>query len=141
MRIKIKNLEPEAYKTMLGFEHYMQSSTLDKKLLELVKIRASQINGCGYCLDIHTKDSLSLGEDPRRVFTLSAWRETELFTDAEQAALALVEEVTLIANGGVSDEVFNKAAIHFEEHQLAQLIMAIIAINSWNRFAITSKTI
>ncbi|HXS36174.1 MAG TPA: carboxymuconolactone decarboxylase family protein [Flavipsychrobacter sp.] len=141
MRIKIKDLEPEAYRTMSGFEHYMRSSTLDKKLLELVKIRASQINGCGYCLDLHTKDSLSLGEDQRRIFTLSAWRETELFTEAEQAALALVEEITLIANEGVSDTVYNQAAQYYDEHQMAQLIMATIAINAWNRFAITSKTI
>lgn len=139
-RINIQTTEPAAYQAMFGLEKYLSTSQVDPILLELIKMRASQINGCAFCLNMHAIDARKIGETEQRLYLLNAWRETTLFTKEEEAVLALTEEVTLISNH-VSDETYNRAASLFDEHQLAQIIMAIVTINAWNRIAITSKLI
>ncbi|RDI08265.1 AhpD family alkylhydroperoxidase [Flavobacterium sp. AG291] len=130
-------VETEGYNTMLAFEKYLAATELTKTHKELIKIRASQINGCAFCLDMHTKDALKYGETQQRIFTLSAWRDTPFFTKEEQAILALTEEVTQISNH-VSDKTYSDAVTLLGEKYVAQVIMAIIAINGWNRIAITT---
>ena len=137
-RVNIEETEPKAYKAMYGLEGYLQSSQLSKSHKNLIKIRASQINGCAYCIDMHTKEALKAGETQQRLFLISAWRETDLFTAEEKAIFALVEAVTLIHLDGVSDQVYEDAAGFFNENYLAELLMAIITINAWNRLAITT---
>jgi len=139
-RINIQKVEPAAYQAMFGLEKYLSTSKVDPILLELIKMRASQINGCAFCLNMHSADARKIGETEQRLYLLSAWRETNLFTEKEQAVIELTEEVTLIANH-VSDATYQKAAGFFNENELAQIIMAIVTINAWNRIAITSKTI
>lgn len=138
-RINVQALEPAAYTAMFGLEKYLQSSSLKKSHKELLKVRASQINGCAFCLDMHTKDAIKNGETTQRLFLLNAWRETDLFDDEEKAILALTEEMTLIHQGGVSNKVYEQASKLFDEHYLSQLIMAIVTINAWNRIAITTN--
>ncbi|MFD3270779.1 carboxymuconolactone decarboxylase family protein [Paenibacillus dendritiformis] len=130
---------PEAYQAMGQLEKYVAASGLEPRLLELIKIRASQINGCAFCLDMHTKDARKLGETEQRLYTLPAWRETPYFTPQEQAVLALTEAVTLVAETHVPDDVYNEAARHFEPGELGNIIMAIITINAWNRIAISTR--
>jgi len=139
-RINIQKVEPAAYQAMFGLEKYLSTSKLDPILLELIKMRASQINGCAFCLNMHSADARKIGETEQRLYLLPAWRETELFTEKEQAVLALTEEVTLISNH-VSDQTYKQAASLFDEHELAQIIMAIVAINAWNRIAITTRLV
>ena len=139
-RINIQKVEPAAYQAMFGLEKYLSTSKLDPILLELIKMRTSQINGCAFCLNMHSADARKRGETEQRLYVLPAWRETKLFTEKEQAVLALTEEVTLISNH-VSDATYNKAASLFNANELAQIIMAIVTINAWNRIAITSKTL
>jgi AhpD family alkylhydroperoxidase len=136
-RVVIPKVEPDAYKAMLGFESYLEKSALTKTHKELIKIRASQINGCAYCIDMHTKDARKAGETEQRIYALNAWRETPFFTEEEQAILALTEEITLIQNH-VSEKTYEAAAAVLEEKYLAQVIMAIIAINAWNRIGIAT---
>ncbi|HMG06953.1 MAG TPA: carboxymuconolactone decarboxylase family protein [Mucilaginibacter sp.] len=136
-RIIIPKLEPEGYKAMLGFDHYLNNTGLTKTHKELIKIRASQINGCAYCIDLHTKDARKAGETEQRIYALNAWRESPFFTEQERAILALTEEVTLIQNH-VSDKTYEEAARLLDEHYLAQVIMAAIAINAWNRIGIAT---
>lgn len=123
-------------KKMMELEETTKKSILPYSLCELVKIRVSQINGCAFCLDMHTKDALAAGEDTRRLFTLSAWRETSFFSEQEKAALLWAETLTLISKKQVSNEIYNKVAIHFNEQELAELTVIINVINCWNRFAI-----
>lgn len=137
-RIDLSKLEPNAYKAMFGIENYLQTTDLKKSHKELIKIRASQINGCAFCLDMHTKDAIKLGETPQRIFLLNAWRETDLFTEEEKIILGLTEQLTLISNGGVSDDLYTKAIATFGENYVAQIIMAAVAINGWNRIAIST---
>lgn len=137
-RIDLQKLEPAAYQAMFGLEKYLAASSLKPVHKELIKIRASQLNGCAFCLDMHTRDARKLGETEQRIYTLPAWRDTNFFTPEEQAILALTEEVTLI-QGHVSDATYEKAAEVLDEHYLAQVIMAIITINAWNRIAISTK--
>jgi len=132
-RISIKDKEPDAYKAMLGLEQYIRNSPISPMLLEMIKIRASQINGCAYCIDMHTQEALEIGETQRRIFALSAWKESPLFTEEERIVLQLTEEVTLISKDGVSDDTYDKAIKTYGENGLAQIIMQIIIINSWNR--------
>ncbi|MBL1409933.1 carboxymuconolactone decarboxylase family protein [Sphingobacterium faecale] len=139
-RLNLPELDPKAFQVMLGIEKYLAESGLDKKLQELIKIRASQINGCAFCLNMHTRDALKIGETAQRIFLLNAWKETDLFTENEKAVLALTEAITLIAKGPVSDEVYNSAKVYFTDKELAVIMMAIVAINSWNRITITSRT-
>lgn len=137
-RINIGQIEPEAYKVLAGIDKYLQTTPLDKHYRELIKIRASQINGCTYCINLHTKDARKLGETEQRLYLLSAWRETDLYTDEERSILALTEEITLISNGGVSRETYENASKLFDANYLAQIIMAIIGINAWNRIGVTT---
>ena len=140
-RKSIKDLEPDAYKAMLGLEQYIRNSQIPPMLCELIKIRASQINGCAYCIDMHTQEALKIGETQRRIFALSAWKESPLFTEEERAVLQLTEEVTLISEDGVSDETYNKVLKFYGENALAQIIMQVIIINSWNRIAVSTRQI
>src|SRR5690606_141115 len=137
-RLDIIATQPEAYKAMSALENYLKASQLSPIHKELIKIRASQINGCAFCINMHTLDARKAGETEQRIYLLNAWKETDLFTEEEKAILALTEEVTLIQNH-VSDETYAKAADLFEESYLAQIIMAIVTINSWNRLAITAQ--
>ena len=140
-RIDIKGIEPNAYKAMSGMEQYIRNSQISPLLNKIIKIRASQINGCAYCIDMHTQEALKIGETPRRIFAISAWKESPLFTEEERAVLQLTEEVTLISGDGVSDDTYNKVLEFFGENVLAQIIMQVIIINSWNRIAVSSKQI
>ncbi|MCZ4243322.1 carboxymuconolactone decarboxylase family protein [Pedobacter punctiformis] len=138
-RIDIQKVQPAAYQAMYALEKYLSTSNLNPILKELIKMRASQINGCAFCINMHTTDARKYGETEQRIYLLNAWRETNLFTEEEQAVLALTEEVTLI-NHHVSDATYQKVAGFFNEEEIAQIIMAIVTINAWNRIAITSKT-
>lgn len=138
-RINLSKVDAEAYKAMLGLEKYIAQSGLDKTLYELIKTRASQINGCAFCINMHTRDAMKLGETAQRLFLLDAWRETELFSAKEQAVLALTEAMTLITKDHVSDEIYNNAVHHLTMNELSAVIMAIVTINSWNRIAITTR--
>lgn len=138
-RINISKLEPKAYEAMIGLENYLAQTGLDKTLYELIKTRASQINGCAYCINMHTRDAMKLGETAQRLFLLNAWRETELFTEKERAVLALTEAMTLITNGHVPDEIYKNAENQLTPNELAAVIMAVVAINGWNRIAITTR--
>lgn len=140
-RISIPDLEPGAYKGMYGLESYIRNSQIEPILRELIKIRASQINGCAYCIDMHTQEAIKLGETQRRIFALSAWKESPLFTEKEKAVLRLTEEVTLISADGLSDEAYNKVLELFGENVLAQIIMQVIIINSWNRIAVSTHQV
>lgn len=140
-RINIKDLEPDAYKAMIGLEQYIRKSGLPPLLREMIKIRASQINGCAYCIDMHTEEALKLGENQRRIFALSAWKESPLFTEEERAVLQLTEEVTLISKEGVKSETYKNVLKFFNQNQLAQIIMQTIIINSWNRIAVSTNEI
>jgi AhpD family alkylhydroperoxidase len=124
--------------TLLKLEGYVTKSGLDPKLLELIKIRPSQINGCAYCLDMHTKDAIAMGETEQRLFMLNAWREAPFYSEAERAAIALTEAVTNISDAGVPQELYEQVRKHFDEGQFVNLIMAINAINCWNRMAIST---
>jgi AhpD family alkylhydroperoxidase len=135
-RMNINKAEPAIYKAMAAADNAVNSFNLDPKLKELIKVRVSQINGCGYCINAHTKDALKLGETVQRLFALSAWWETPFFTEEEQAVLRLTEQVTNISKEGVTDEVFANALNLLGEKKLAGVIFAIITINSWNRIAI-----
>ncbi len=138
-RINISTIEPQAYKAMLGLETYLAGTDFPKTLKELIKIRASQINSCAYCIDMHTKDALKNGETNQRIFLLSAWKEAKyLFTEEEQTVLTMTEEITLIHKNGLSDETYQKATEFFTEEQIAQIIMAIVTINAWNRIAVST---
>ena len=139
-RIKLSEVSPEAYEAMIGLESYIAKSGLDKNLYELIKTRASQLNGCAYCINMHTRDAMKLGETPQRLFLLDAWRETELYSERERAVLALTEEMTLIAGRHVSDDVYNEAAKHLTDKELAAVIMSVVAINGWNRISITAQS-
>jgi len=135
-RISYKEVAPGAYQAMLGLESYVGESGLEHSLLELVRTRASQLNGCAFCLDMHSKDAIAAGETPQRLFALSAWRDAPFYTDRERAALAWTEAVTHVGPSGIPDEVDRATRLQFDERQLVDLTMAIIAINGWNRLAI-----
>ncbi len=135
-RINFKELVPDAYRAMLALEKYVHSAGLEEPLLELVKMRASQINGCAYCLDMHSKDARAGGETEQRLYLLAAWREAPFYTERERAALAWTEAVTLVSETHVPDEVYELARKQFSEAELVNLTMAIVAINGWNRLEI-----
>lgn len=137
-RVNISEIESVGYKAMLGLEAYLQNISLTPIQKELIKIRASQINGCAYCLDMHTKDALKYGETTQRLFVLVGWRETHLFSDDEKVLLAMTEEITQISRKGLSDKTYEKAQKYFTENQIAQIIMAIVTINAWNRIAVST---
>jgi AhpD family alkylhydroperoxidase len=140
-RISIKEQEPEAYAAMMALENYSKNVQITPILKELIKIRASQINGCAFCIDMHTEDAVKEGESDRRIYLLSAWRESHLFSDEEKAVLQLTEEITHISSGGVSDQAYHSVLGHFQEKRTAQIIMLIVLINSWNRIAVSTRMI
>ena len=126
---------------MWGLEKYVRESGLETPLLELMRMRASQINGCAYCLDMHSKGARAAGETEQRLYLLNAWRESPFYTDRERAALEWTEAVTLVAQTNVPDEVFERVRQHFTEPELVNLTMAVVAINGWNRLAISLRTV
>lgn len=139
-RININTTEPHAYKAMLGLEAYLANTEISKTIKELVKVRASQINNCAYCLAMHTKDAIKYGESAERLFIVSAWHEAEShFTEEERVALKMTEEITQVSQHGLSDETYQKALQVFSEKQIAEIIMAIVTINAWNRIAISTQ--
>lgn len=138
-RININEVAPQAYKAMFALEGYLATTQLTKSQKELIKIRASQINGCAFCIDMHTKDAIKNGETPQRIFLLNAWRETSLFTEEEKAILAITEEITLIHNKGLSDATYQKALQLFDKNRIAEIIMAAVTINAWNRIAVSTQ--
>ncbi|WP_134091151.1 carboxymuconolactone decarboxylase family protein [Olivibacter sp. XZL3] len=138
-RISINAVDPQAFKAMFALEGYLTKAEISPTLKELIKIRASQINGCAYCIAMHTKDALENGESNQRIFLVSAWREaTKFFTEEEQTALAMTEEITLVHQKGLSKETYQKAVSIFTKSQVAQIIMAIVTINAWNRIAVST---
>src|SRR5665213_4395365 len=139
-RLEYGKAAPGAVMAMRCLEVYVRDCGLEHSLLELVRLRASQINGCAYCLDMHTKDARALGETEQRLYALSAWRETPFFTPRERAALALAESITLIAETHIPDDVMDEAGEWFEPDELAKLVFTIVTINIWNRLAVTGRT-
>jgi AhpD family alkylhydroperoxidase len=138
-RLRVQEIDPTAYQAVAGMEKYVRSSDLERSLRELIKIRASQLNGCAYCLDMHAREAREAGESQRRLDVLSAWREVpSLFTEREQAAIALTEFVTRIGDDGVPDEVWNDVTQQFTEKEVVALLMAISTINIWNRLAVST---
>jgi len=138
-RLDAKAIAPDAFNALRGLQDYVDASSIEKPLLELVKIRASQINGCAFCINKHTADAVKGGESHARPHLLNAWRETELFTARERAALALTEAVTLVAESHVPDEVYDEARQQFSDKEVVDLAYAIFTINAWNRLAITFR--
>jgi AhpD family alkylhydroperoxidase len=139
-RIRIDKVVPAGYSAVLGLEKFIESTGLTKRHKDLIKIRASQINGCAFCIDMHTKEARKAGETEQRIYALNAWRDTTFFSEEERAILALTEEVTLIS-GHVSDETYEQAARVLDEVYLAQVMLAIITINVWNRIGIATKLV
>ena len=129
----------DGYKALLGLEDYLHHSSIEPNLLHLLKLRASQINGCAYCIDMHWKDLRALGETEQRLYGLDAWEESPYYTDRERAALEWTEAVTLVAQGHVPDDVYEKVRQQFAEKEIADLTFAIATINAWNRLAIASR--
>ncbi|MEV7010337.1 carboxymuconolactone decarboxylase family protein [Streptosporangium sp. NPDC051022] len=142
-RLNVIELAPEAYKAMQGLERFLRHSALPHATLELVKLRASQINGCGFCVDMHSHDAKKAGETDERLFSVAAWREAPYYTDAERAALALAEEATRLSDRAeaVPDHVWDEAAKHYDQETLAALVVAIATINAWNRIAVTTRLV
>jgi AhpD family alkylhydroperoxidase len=126
---------------MLRLDTEVRKSGIDPSLYELIKIRASQINGCAYCIDLHTTDARKAGESEQRIYALSAWRESPLFSDSERAALGLIEEITLVSERFVPDSVWNEAASYFDAQELAAIVFAAVTINSWNRIAVATRKV
>jgi AhpD family alkylhydroperoxidase len=140
-RLMYYQVDAKVVPTLMGLEKYVHQTGLEESLLELVKIRASQLNGCAYCLDMHFKDAIAIGETLERLYMVSAWEESPLYTERERAALRLTEAVTRLDQGHVSDEVYAEVRPHFDDADLVALTMAIIAINSWNRLNVTFRTV
>lgn len=140
-RISIQDVDPTAYQAVFPLQKYVNSSALGAALIALVDIRASQLNGCAWCLDMHAAEARAAGVDQRRIDLVAAWREAgDLFSEREQAALALTEQVTLIAEAGVSDAVWERVRASFEETEIVQLVVTISVINVWNRMNVTART-
>ena len=135
-RISYSKVLPEGMRLMNALDHYSQTCGLEPALLDLIKLRASQINGCAYCIDMHSKDAHTGGETEQRLYSLSVWRETPFYTSRERAALAFTEAVTLIAHGRVLNEVYEEARRQFSDEELVKLMLAIVTINAWNRFTV-----
>jgi len=138
-RINYTKVDPEAARPMFGLHEYLNRCGLEHSLLNLVYLRASQINGCAYCIDMHSQDLRAAGESEQRLYLLDAWREAPFYTDRERAALAWTEAVTLVSETHVPDEVFQEARRHFTEPELVNLTLAVVAINGWNRLNIAFR--
>lgn len=139
-RLDYGKVAPKGMRGLLEIEKYVANSSLDPVIFELVKMRASQINGCAYCLDMHSKDARAAGETEQRLYLLNAWREAPFYTDKERAALAWTEALTLVAQQHISDELYEEVASHFDEQELMALTMTVIGINGWNRLAIAFES-
>lgn len=138
-RFNIKTVAPNALKAMVGLETYLSQCSISKTTKELIKIRASQINGCAFCINIHTQDAIKNGETNQRIFLLTAWRETSgIFTEEEKVVLAITEEITLIHQSGLSDDTYTNALQFFNEAQIADIITAVVTINLWNRIVLST---
>ena len=136
-RFSMAKVQPDAYKAMSAMDAFVFKSGINQLHLQMIKIRASQINGCAYCVNLHSKDALKLGETPQRIFLMGVWKEApNIFTEEEQLLLALTEEMTLIHQHGLSDELYDKAISVFGEEKTAAILMAIITINAWNRIGV-----
>ncbi len=140
-RLNYAKTSPQGVHAMLTLERYIHECGFDERLIHLGKTRASQINGCAYCLDMHTKDARANGETEQRLYALNAWRETPFFSERERASLAWTEAVTCVTKGHVPDDVYELAREHFDEKQLVDLTFAVVALNGWNRLAIASRTV
>ena len=140
-RLNYAKAAPGVYDAMDALDRYLQDCGLERSLLLLVQLRASQINGCAYCLDMHWKDLRAIGETEHRLYSLDAWRECPYYTVKERAALAWTEAVTLLADGHVSDAVYEQARSHLSERELSDLTLAIAAINAWNRLSIAARLV
>ncbi len=138
-RLNYGKIAPGALKAMLELEKYVRECGLEASLLELVKVRASQINGCAYCIDMHTKDARAAGETEQRLYLVASWREAPCYTDRERAALAWTEALTELATYGAEDELYEEVSGYFSEKELVDLTTAIIAINGWNRFGVSFR--
>lgn len=139
-RLNYGQVAPNGIKGLLEIEKYVSESGLDRKIFELVKMRASQINGCAYCLDMHSKDARAEGETEQRLYLLNAWREAPFYSEKERAALAWTEALTLISENDISDDLYKEVSAYFDEQELMALTMTIIGINGWNRLAIAFRT-
>lgn len=141
-RLDAQKASPASYNAMLSMAMLLRkTSKVEPALVELVKMRASQLNGCAFCIDMHSKDARAGGESEQRLYALNAWRETPFFTERERAALAWTEAVTIVSNGHVPDAVYEEAKQHFSEEELVNLTMQVVAINGWNRLAIAFRTV
>ena len=140
-RFSYDKAAPGVYKAMIGVEQYLENCGLEESLLHLIRLRASQINGCGYCLDMHWKDLRAIGEQEQRLYSLDAWRECPYYSDRERAALEWTEAVTLIADGHAPDAVHEQARAQFSERELSDLTLAVAAINAWNRLSIAARLV
>ena len=138
-RLNYGKIAPGAYEAMDALDRYLQTCDVERSLIMLVQLRASQINGCAYCLDMHWKDLCAHGEHEQRLYSLDAWRECPYYTDRERAALAWTEAVTLIADDHVPDALYQEVKPHFSEKELADLTLAMAAINAWNRLSIAGR--
>jgi alkylhydroperoxidase AhpD family core domain len=139
-RLDASKVSPDAYRAIMGLELFVRHSGLEPSLIELVKLRASYMNGCAYCVDMHTKDARAAGETEQRIYAVPVWHETPFFSDRERAALGFTEAVTAIGRAGVPDDVYDEATRFFNQDELVKLTMAIVTINAWNRVAITFRT-
>lgn len=139
VRLNYAKVAPGVYDAMDALDRYLQSSSVEEPLLHLIKFRASQINGCAYCLDMHWKDLVALGEEQLRLYSLDAWRECPWYTQRERAALAWTEAVTLVADGHVPDTAYEEARAQFSERELSDLTLAVATINAWNRLSIAAR--
>ncbi|MDR3720864.1 MAG: carboxymuconolactone decarboxylase family protein [Candidatus Acidoferrales bacterium] len=140
-RLNPYKASPNGYQAMAALEHFVMSCGIERPLLELVKMRASQISGCAYCLDMHSKDARALGETEQRLYLLNAWREAPFYSERERAALEWAEAITLIAGKQVPDDVYERVAAQFSPEELANLTLAIATINSWNRLSISFQIV
>ncbi|MGI2294963.1 carboxymuconolactone decarboxylase family protein [Paenibacillus sp. GXUN7292] len=140
-RFLMGKVYPKAYQAVVNLNDVVSNSSIDKSLQELIKIRVSQINGCAYCIDLHTKDARKKGETEQRIYALSAWKESNFFTEKEKSVLALTEAITLINKEQVPDDIYNEVEKHFNKEEIAQLIMSIITINAFNRIAISTRVL
>jgi|SRR5690242_13448949 len=140
-RLEYPKIVPEAFRAMVGLEAVVHSTGLEKSLLDLVKLRASQINGCAFCIDMHSKEASSRGESAQRLYALDAWRATPFYSDRERAALAWTEAVTLVKKSHVPDDVYEEVRAQFSEKEVVGLTLAVVAINGWNRLGISFRNV
>lgn len=138
--MSVRDLAPNLYEGVLNLENQVQASSLGSQLIHLIKLRASQLNHCAFCVNMHTEESLADGVDPRKLYLLTVWEEANVYTERERAALAWTESVTLVAETGVPDEAFEAVRTQFSETEVAELTVAIATINVWNRIAVSSRT-